>query len=248
MLAHGQTPTSSPGTDALEGESARADAAPVLCLEGVTKYWGWKRRGTPVLSGVDLELFGGTATWIGGRNGAGKTTLLRLAGGLLAADEGEISLHGLSPERQRRRYQRMIGFLSAGDRGLYPRLSVTRHLRLWAKVAFVPPSDRGAAVDRAVARFGLEPLLAKRVDRLSLGQRQRLKLSLAFLHDPELVLLDEPGNSLDEDGIALLSTALSVHTARGGVAIWCSPVGEAGPLPFDRRFVIDSGRLLIDGA
>jgi ABC-type multidrug transport system ATPase subunit len=219
-------------------------SSPALVIEGVTKFWGWRRRGRPVLTGVDLELTKGTSAWIGGRNGAGKTTLLRLAGGLLAPDEGQVSLHGLTPERNRRRYQQHIGFLSAGDRGLYPRLTVTRHLALWARLTFLPADRRQAAIDRALASFDLESLAARRVDRMSLGQRQRLRLSLAFMHEPELVLLDEPRNSLDAEGVALLGTALGEHVARGGMAVWCSPIGDPNPVAFNHEYLVEDGRLI----
>jgi ABC-2 type transport system ATP-binding protein len=190
-----------------------------LHLQGVSKRW----RTSPVLDGVDLSVEPGTSVWVGGKNGAGKTTLLRIVAGLIQADGGEISFDDLSPKANRRGYQRRIGFLSAGDRGLYARLSVRQNLELWARLSFVPRRECRGAVGKTLGRFALDAMADFRADRLSLGQRQRVRLALAFLHAPSLVLLDEPVNSLDDDGIELLDAALVDLLDSGGSFIWCSP-------------------------
>jgi ABC-2 type transport system ATP-binding protein len=209
-----------------------------LQLSHVVKHWAKHR----VLDDVDFALEPGTVAWIGGQNGAGKTTLLRIVAGLLQADSGELVFEGLSPGSDRRLYQRRIGFLSAGDRGLYARLSVRQNLDLWARLSFVPKRECAPAVDRALARFGLEVLAEARADRISLGQRQRARLATAFLHSPRLVLLDEPANSLDDDGIALLTAALDELGAAAGSAIWCSP-NRPDTEAISRGYRIDDGRL-----
>jgi ABC-type multidrug transport system ATPase subunit len=86
-------------------------------------------------------------------------------------------------------------------------------------------------------------LAERRVDRLSMGQRQRVRVAMAFLHDPQLVLLDEPGTSLDEPGLALLNAAVSRLLGRAGAAIWCEPAGSRSDFPFDRRLQLEEGAL-----
>lgn len=190
-----------------------------LVVSDVTKSWGARR----VLRSVSFRVLPGVTAWVGGKNGVGKTTLLRIVAGLILAEEGDVKLDGLDPQRDRRAYQRKIAFLSAGDRGLYARLSVRQNLDLWARLAFLRGAEARATIAAMIERFSLEELAEARVDRLSLGQRQRVRLSMAFLHDPLLVMLDEPLNSLDEDGIALLCAALADLNSHGGLAIWCSP-------------------------
>jgi ABC-2 type transport system ATP-binding protein len=197
----------------------------------------------PIVEGVDLELDPGTAITISGHNGAGKTTLLRIASGLIEPDSGVVCVAGRRPEENRTEFQRRIGLVSAGNTGLYGRLKAEHHLDLWARLALIPRAARDAAIERAIRAFALEPLCGKRVDRLSMGQRQRLRLALGFLHDPALVLLDEPTTSLDEDGVELLGTALEALKARGGAAIVCLPSGW-GPLPaLDGHMTLRGGRL-----
>ncbi len=210
-----------------------------LALHGVGKRFGE----VSVLDGLELELAPGEVALIEGRNGVGKTTLLRIAAGIITADRGLVNAYGLSPERDARAYRRALGLLSAGDRGLYARLKVRQNLEFWAAVAFVPRAQRGAAIDRVIDRFSLEELARRRADRLSLGQRQRVRLAMAFLHDPRLVLLDEPTTSLDESGVAAVSAALADLTERGGTALWCAPSGLQSTLPVDRRYMLDRGSL-----
>jgi ABC-type multidrug transport system ATPase subunit len=215
-------------------------------FDGIWRHWGRGKGRWAVLRGVDLDVPAGTVTGIGGRNGAGKTTLLRIATAILAPDAGTVIVDGIPSDAGWREYHRRIGFLSAGDRGLYARFSVRGHLDYCARIAFVTRSQRPQAVDAAMVRFGLTELANRRADRLSQGQRQRLRLALTLVHQPRVLLLDEPRNSLDEEGLAMLSAAIDEVLARDGAVIWCSPAGEAQPVGFDRRFVIEDGLLRRD--
>jgi ABC-type multidrug transport system ATPase subunit len=214
---------------------------PTLELRAVSKRWPGKPR--PILSNVDLSVAQRTATLLTGCNGAGKTTLLRVACGLIAPDSGVVTVQGVCPERSRREFHRRVALLSPGGIGLYARLSVRRHLDLAGRLALLARADRTEATERAVDDFELRPLMGDRVDRLSMGQRQRVRLAMVFLHEPQLVLLDEPGTSLDDQGVGLLHSALSRLLGRGGAAIWCEPSGGGAGFPFDRHLVLEEGAL-----
>src|SRR5215210_8152984 len=135
-----------------------------LVLRGVRRSWGARS----VIAGADLTLPAGAVAWVGGPNGVGKTTLLRIAAGLITADGGEVSLLGLHPQRDRCEYQRRLGWLPAGNGGVYNRLSVRRNLNYWASIAFVPRDWRREAIEAAIEQFNLEALAAKRADRISM--------------------------------------------------------------------------------
>ena len=213
---------------------------PALSLEGISRRWGPKQ----VLIGAGLELAPGVRAFLGGRNGAGKTTLLRIAAGLLEPDEGTVRLEGLDPRRDRRDYQRRLGYLPAGNGGLYARLTVRQNLEFWGSLALLPRGRRRAAIDEALARFDLEELEHNRVDRLSMGQRQRVRIATTFLHTPTVVLLDEPHTSLDDPAIALLRDALADHHGRGGTALWCAPSAAQAELDIDVSFAVEDGRVV----
>ncbi|MGH2763900.1 MAG: ABC transporter ATP-binding protein [Thermoleophilaceae bacterium] len=223
-----------------------SDSAPPLDLLGVHKTWGRKRKQkNPVLRGVDLTLEPGSLTWIGGRNGAGKTTLLRVASGLIGADKGYVLSYGLDPLRDRREFQRRVAFLSAGNTGLYARLTVRIQVDTWARINFLGRDERTAAVERALEAFDLMDLAEARCDRISMGQRQRVRLAMTFVGQPDLVLLDEPGTSLDDAGHAVLREAIGGTVERGGAVLWVSPSGDQAraQADFTERFVLEDGKL-----
>jgi heme ABC exporter ATP-binding subunit CcmA len=210
-------------------------------VRDVSKSWNGGR--DRILDSIALALAPGQLVSLVGANGAGKTTLLRIVAGLISPDAGTVAVDGLSPRSARREYHRRVGFLTAGQSGLYARFSVRDHLEYWARIAFVPRRQRRGAVERALQRFGLETMSAQRADRLSMGQRQRLRLAMTFLHDPSLVLLDEPHTSLDPDGLELLTEAVSGFVANGGTAIWCAPAAAEVQLRVDSAFMLADGRV-----
>jgi ABC-2 type transport system ATP-binding protein len=238
-------PLSWPSQRQLQAEPKAAIADDLACplsIRGISKRW--RRDLAPVLDGVDLTLEPGTKTWIGGRNGVGKTTMLRIAAGLIDPDCGRVEAWGLTARDNRARYQQLVSFLPAGDRGLYARLTVRRQLEFCARIAMIPRQRFGSAVDQAIETFDLQELAERRVDRMSMGQRQRLRIAMTFLPHPDVALLDEPLTSLDGEGAALLQRTIDELVARGGAVLWCSPSGERLDMEFDTSWTIASGRLV----
>ncbi len=234
------TNTATPRADGLE--LLGTDEATALRLSAVSKRW---RKDLPlVLDGLDLALESGTTTWVGGRNGIGKTTMLRIAAGLIEPDSGRAEVWGVSPKENRARYQQLVSFLPAGDRGLYARLTVRRQLEFWARIAMVPRERFRDAVEGAIETFELAELADRRVDRMSMGQRQRLRIAMTFLPQPEVVLLDEPLTSLDAEAGELLQKAIAELLRRDGAVLWCSPSGEHLDLTFDAHWMLERGRLV----
>jgi ABC-type multidrug transport system ATPase subunit len=223
--------------------AASSTDTPLVELMGLWRSWGRGKARRDVLRGVDLRIAPGTATSLTGRNGAGKTTLLRIITGILAPDRGDVAIEGVRPTDNWREYHRRIGFLSAGDRGLYARVTVRGHLDHWTSLALVPRGERRQRVEETLESFDLAELAKRRAERLSQGQRQRLRLALTVVHRPKVLLLDEPRNSLDAEGRALLAAAVSDVLRRGGAVLCCSPAGEDHLEDCDRRAVIDDGLL-----
>ena len=219
-------------TDGLNGTGSA-----LLTLEGVRKSWGERE----VLGGVDLEIQAGTMVSVAGANGSGKTTLLRIATGMIIPDRGRTSFRGVDIERDLAAYQRHIGFLSAGDRGLYARLTVRQNLDLWGGLAGLSRRECRRCADGVLSKFEIVELADRRADRLSMGQRQRVRLAMTFLHDPVVVILDEPATSLDEAGVSLLDDALADVVGQGGAALLASPEPR---LPFPgQSWLLRSARL-----
>jgi heme ABC exporter ATP-binding subunit CcmA len=215
---------------------------PSLTLHGISKRWAGADHA--VLNDVSLTIDLGTAVHLSGSNGVGKTTLLRIAAGLIRPEAGSVRLGDLDVEANRTAFHRRIGFLAAASSGLYARLTVRDHLRFWSRMALMASAERTPACERALDAFELRGLADRRVDRLSMGQRQRVRLAGAVLHDPAVVLLDEPMTSLDEDGVALLAADVARLRRAGAATVMCAPSGEAdSPVRFDRRLTLREGRL-----
>jgi ABC-type multidrug transport system ATPase subunit len=221
--------------------AALATGTALLEVEGL--YHRWKGPKPPVLDEVSLTLRAGEVTWIGGRNGAGKTTLLRLAAGILLPQRGSVRIGELTPNSKGGRYRRQIGFLSAGDRSLQARMRVGQQLDYWGRLAYVPRKRRPQMVADTLRRFGLEEFADRRVDRMSMGQRQRIRLAMAFLHEPRVILLDEPRNSLDDDGYRMLNEQIVAAASRGACVLWCSPRGEDRVIACDASYTLSDGHL-----
>jgi sodium transport system ATP-binding protein len=215
--------------------------ATVLSITSVTKRW--PRQEQPVLRDIDLELRAGELIWLTGENGVGKTTLLRIVAGIIAPDTGGVRVCGLDAHGSRRAYQQSIGLLTAGNSGLYARMTARQHLDYWARLALVARDQRSERIERSIERFALGDLADRRMDRMSMGQRQRVRIAMTFLHRPALILLDEPSNSLDDDGRKVLLGAVEEHQGTGGSTVWCSPGGDGPDTLVARKLRLASAEL-----
>ena len=160
---------------------------------GLEKRYGDKR----VLRGLDLDVPHGGFVLVTGPNGSGKTTLLRLVAGLLAPTRGELEV---AVERGG------LGFLGH-EPLVYRELTALENLELYGRLYRVP--ERRERIGMLLERFGLWEARAERAGSFSRGMLQRLALCRALLHDPDLLLLDEPFSALDADGAALLDRELA---------------------------------------
>jgi heme exporter protein A len=163
----------------------------VIRAHGLAKRFGERR----VFAGVDVELPDNGFLLVTGPNGAGKTTLLRILARLAAPTAGALEL----PSRE------TIGYLGH-DPLVYRDLTPSENLTLFGRLYRV--SERPERVGMLLERFGLWEVRHERVGRLSRGMQQRLGLARVLLHEPSLVVLDEPTNALDASGLALLDSFL----------------------------------------
>jgi len=174
----------------------------VIEARALAKRYGEKR----VFAGVDLEVDRGDFTLVTGANGSGKTTLLRLLAGLAAPSSGELRI---DTTRER------VGYV-AHESLVYRELSARENLWLYARLYRVPQA--GERIGMLLERFGLWEARDQRVASYSRGMQQRLALCRALLHEPELLLLDEPYSALDAEGAELLDAELAASEATFVVA------------------------------
>lgn len=181
-------------------------SAAALEVSKVWKYYG----DFPALRDIQLTIEPGSTVALLGRNGAGKTTLLRIVAGLSQASEGSVSIQGSSVREQSTR--RRIGVLGHGI-SLYDELSATENLVLFAKLYGLADPEKTALA--WLERTGLDRVRDGLVREFSRGMRQRLAVARAFMHEPEVLLLDEPFTALDDRAIAVLQSLLADAHANG---------------------------------
>ena len=177
-----------------------------LEIEGVWKYYG----DFPALRDVRLKVAPGSTLALLGRNGAGKTTLLRIVAGLSKPSRGSIKIQGAEAREESTR--RRIGVLGHGI-ALYDELSAVENLRLFGRLYGLPDPRKRA--DEMLERVGLSRVRDGLAREFSRGMRQRLAIGRAFLHDPEVLLLDEPFTALDDRAIAVLQAMIAEMRNRG---------------------------------
>jgi heme exporter protein A len=181
-----------------------------VAADRVWKYFG----DYPALRGATLEVTKGSCMALLGRNGAGKTTLLRILANLSKPSKGEIKLLGVSSHTAEARAK--IGYLGHGI-GVYDDLSAMENLRLFGQLLGLENPRETA--NAALERVGLGKVKDGMAREFSRGMRQRLAVARAFLHDPDLLLLDEPFTSLDDRAVAVLQSLLKEAHGRGATIV-----------------------------
>ena len=181
-----------------------------LAVEDVWKYYG----DYPALREIRVEAAPGTCLALIGRNGAGKTTLLRAIAGFSTAQRGKIKIFGKEPREAETR--RLMGFIGHGI-SVYDELTALENLTLFGKLYDLPDPNKSAL--EWLERTGLTRVRDGLVREFSRGMRQRLAVARAFLHEPSVLLLDEPFTALDDRAIAVLQHLLREALAAGKTVV-----------------------------
>ncbi len=194
-----------------------------------------------VLHGVDLDLVRGEILGLLGPNGAGKSTLIRRLAGLLPSAEGTVDLDGLDPASEKAARAR-IGYLPEAP-PLYPEETAIRYVTYMAALAGLPRRRRRPAATEALERTGAAKLTGRLNGRLSKGQRQRVALAAAIVHEPDVILLDEPADGLDPRQMVSLRTLLREIRPKAAILFSTHLLGEAQAI-CDRVVILDQGAVV----
>lgn len=188
--------------------------------------------GKKLYTGLNFVFPEGKVSLLGGKNGIGKTTLLRLATGVLRPESGKVLWRGVDSFRRLHE----IGFSPADDGGFYPTLTVRENLEFFAALYGISASDLTGRLEK-LSPFSIDYMNLP-IERCSQGMRQKVKLARALLHDPALLLLDEPFNALDVDSRDQFESWLK-HKCRGRTVILVQH-GYSGPFP---TFTLEKGEI-----
>lgn len=186
----------------------------MLEIRDVTKHFGERR----VLDSVSFTVGEGRLTGFVGGNGAGKTTTMRIMLGVLAANSGVVELdgHPVSAEDRRR-----FGYMPE-ERGLYPKMKVHEQLVYLARLRGMRAADAATKADELIDRLELTERRGEPIEKLSLGNQQRAQIAAALVHDPDVLVLDEPFSGLDPMAVETVLGVLSERAARGVPVLFSS--------------------------
>ena len=206
----------------------------MITVTGLTKHYGDRT----AVDDLTFTVADGRVTGFVGPNGAGKSTTMRMMVGLTRPDRGEVRYDGVR-YTDLRHPARLVGTV-LDPRCMHPGHTARNHLRARAALSDIPMSR----VDEVLSEVGLDSAADQRAGGFSLGMRQRLALAGALLGDPQVLLLDEPSNGLDPDGIRWLRTSLTTFARRGGSVFVSSHLISELSMFADDLVVVGGGRLL----
>jgi len=216
-----------------------------ISVEGISKFYGEQK----ALDTVSFKLNKGEIVGFLGPNGAGKSTLMKILTGYLAASEGKAEVNGISLEDDLHKIQQQIGYLPEHN-PLYTEMYVREYLEFNAKVYKTDKSR----IEEVIELTGLKPEANKKIEQLSKGYRQRVGLATALLHDPQVLILDEPTTGLDPNQLVEIRNLIksigkekSGELAGGGKTIFLSThIMQEVEAICDRVIIINKGKVVAD--
>ncbi len=216
-------------------------------VEGLQKsFWDESRGEVRAVDGIDFDCQPGEVFGLLGANGAGKTTTLRMLATILKPTGGSASLNGYDVLADPEAVRRSLGFYSAST-ALYPRLTGRETLEFFARINGYPANQVAGRVEELIDRFGIREYAGARVGKLSSGMKQKISIARTIVHDPPILIFDEPTVGLDV--MAALEMQNVVHELRdeGKVIIFSTHIMSEAEKLCDRIGIIHQGRILALG-
>ena len=200
----------------------------------------------PAVSNLDLTVHAGELYALLGPNGAGKTTTLRMVAGLTQPDSGEISVFGVDARKDPSAAKAVIAW-APDEAMIYDRLSPLEYLEFVAGLWNVEPKVAKARAEDLLAKLGLASEARRRCEGFSRGMKQKVALAGALIHEPQLLILDEPLTGLDAAAARLVKDLLLKHVEDGGTVILTTHILEVAERLAQRIGIIQHGRLIAEG-
>ena len=214
----------------------------MLNIQHFTKTYGEKR----AVDDLSLHIAPGEIYGFIGHNGAGKTTTLKAAVGILQFDAGEITIGGHSIQTEPLACKRLLAYIPDNP-DLYDFMSGIQYLNFIADVFGIPAAERWARIEPYADAFELTGDLAQPISAYSHGMKQKLAIIAAWIHDPKLIIMDEPFVGLDPTAAYQVKSIMREHCDRGGAIFFSTHVLEVAEKLCDKVAIIKQGRLIASG-
>ena len=216
--------------------------APTLVAEHLTKRFG----AVAAVGGVSLTVDSGEVVGLLGPNGAGKTTTLRMLAGILTPDAGRVEIAGLDIHEAPLQAKRRLGFLS-GDTQLYQRLSTREVLRYFGRLYSMSDAAIASRTQQLIDELDMGAFASRPCGTLSSGQKQRANIARAFLHEPDLLILDEPTVALDVVSGQFIVESIRRQRAAGRAVLFSTHIMSEAEYLCDRILLLHDGRIIDQG-
>lgn len=215
---------------------------PAVRVERLEKALGKNK----VLRGISLEANSGEIFGLLGPNGAGKTTTLRIICTLLAPDVGSVGVLGFDTKAAPEEVRRRVGVVTA-DIGVYPRLSARENIKYFAELSGVLDTEVDRRVDAVLNRLDMASFANQRAESLSSGQKQKVAIARAIVHDPEVLMFDEPTSNLDVLASREIREFMVESRGRGKCVIFSTHVLHDAERLCDRVTILHEGSIVATG-
>lgn len=215
----------------------------MLKIENLTKTYGEKK----AVDNLSLHINKGEIYGFIGHNGAGKTTTIKACCGILQFDKGEIFIDGVSVRRNPLQCKKKIAYIPDNP-DIYEFLSGIKYLNFVSDIFGIPQQDREVKIKKYAGLFGLTADLAQPIASYSHGMKQKLAVISALIHDPKLMIMDEPFVGLDPTASYTLKEIMREICAQGGAIFFSTHILEVAEKLCDKVAIIKNGRLIISGS
>lgn len=215
---------------------------PIIAIRGLRKNYGQKQ----VLKGIDLDVYPGQIIGYIGPNGAGKSTTVKILIGLLGDFEGEVSILGQDLRKDTLAIKSLVGYVPENAE-IYEVLTPMEYLSFVGKLYGMDDTLIEERAGRMLQAFGLLENKDQRMDTFSKGMRQKVLITSGLLHDPQIVVLDEPLSGLDANAVIIVKEILSLLKRDGKTIFYCSHMMDVVEKVSDRIVLINEGSIIADG-
>ncbi len=216
---------------------------PIIRLKNVVKNYGDKK----VLKRINLDIYPGQVIGYIGPNGAGKSTTVKILCGLISDYEGEVWVEGIDLKQDPLAVKRKIGYVPELAE-LYDVLTPAEFLGFMAELYEISKEVADERIRKMLAAFALEGNMNQRMDTFSKGMRQKVLIISGLLHNPDIIILDEPLSGLDANSVIIVKDLISKLAKDGKTIFYCSHMMDVVEKVSDRIVLIDEGKVIADGS
>ena len=216
---------------------------PVISIRNLEKSYGSKQ----VLKGINLDVYPGQVLGYIGPNGAGKSTTVKILCGLLSDYEGEVQVKGYDLKKDALAAKAVIGYVPELAE-LYDVLTPMEFLKLMGSLYNMDETVCINRIEKMMAAFGLEQQINQRMDTFSKGMKQKVLIASGLLHNPDIIILDEPLSGLDANSVIIIKDLISKLAKEGKTIFYCSHMMDVVEKVSDRIILINQGVIVADGS